>query len=57
MMRDSVLLLLLSALWLLFTSAVAADFTGRVVAVSDSDILVAPPAVANPILDTPLRAA
>ncbi len=57
MMRDSVLLLLLSALWLLFTSAVAADFTGRVVAVSDSDILVAPPAVANPILDTPPRTA
>ncbi len=38
-MRHSVLLLLLSPLWLLFTSAVAADFTGRVVGVSDGDTI------------------
>ncbi len=36
-MRHSVLLL--SALWLLVTSAVAADFTGRVVGISDGDTI------------------
>ncbi|MDA2912172.1 thermonuclease family protein, partial [Nitrospiraceae bacterium AH_259_D15_M11_P09] len=39
LMRHSVFLLLLSALWLLVTSAVAADFTGRVVGVSDGDTI------------------
>ena len=38
-MRHRVLLLLLSALWLLVTSAVAADFTGRVVGVADGDTI------------------
>ncbi len=38
-MRHRVLLLLLSALWLLVTSAVAADFTGCVVGISDGDTI------------------
>ena len=42
---------------LVASQALAADFTGRVVGVADGDILVAPPAVAIPILDTPPRTA
>ncbi len=50
-------LLLPLNLHLLFCLALAEDFTDRVVAVSDSDILVAPLAVANLTLDTPPRTA
>ncbi len=53
---DGTLLLPLN-LHLLFCLALAEDFTGRIVAVSDSDILVAPLAVANLTLDTSPRAA
>jgi len=53
---DGTLLLPLN-LHLLFCLALAEDFTGRIVAVSDSDILVAPLAVANLTLDTPSRTA
>lgn len=53
---DGTLLLPLN-LHLLFCLALAEDFTDRVVAVSDSDILVAPLAVANLTLDTSPRAA
>ncbi len=53
---DGTLLLPLN-LHLLFCLALAEDFTDRIVAVADSDILVAPLAVANLTLDTPPRAA